>query len=116
MATVADTKRGKPGGVLQRRREYDVGQPACRTRAPAAIQHKGVYQLCTTFVDTQRGILQMWYLGNEMSFQLRYRAYPNVTASEPPPSPAEYAAMLGALVPALLAVDPSLQVTRLHIW
>ena len=50
--------------------------------------------------------VRYWYLGNEMSQQRRFPEYPKTRASMPPPTADAYAAMLGALVPRLLAASP----------
>lgn len=47
-----------------------------------------------------------WYLGNEISQQLRYASYPTNRRSTPPPTASEYAAMLLKLVPRLEAASP----------
>ena len=57
----------------------------------------------------------IWYLGNEISSQARWPNYPEEPNNmEGPPSAASYADMLRALVPAFLAVDPSLQLSAVE--
>jgi alpha-N-arabinofuranosidase len=53
--------------------------------------------------------VKIFYMGNEIGWQARFPDYPAQPANKAPPATgAEYAAMLGALVPALRAADPSL--------
>ena len=53
--------------------------------------------------------IKVWYLGNEIAWQARYPDYPNRTDSIGAMSGADYRSALEALVPAMRAVDPSLQ-------
>lgn len=52
--------------------------------------------------------VKLFYLGNEIAWQARYRNYPQNTSSTGPMSGSDYAAALELLIPALRAVDPSL--------
>ena len=57
----------------------------------------------------------IWYLGNEISSQARWPNYPEEPNNkEGPPSAASYADMLRALVPAFLAVDPSVHLSAVE--
>ena len=52
--------------------------------------------------------VRYWYLGNEISQQARYPAYPANQTNLPPPDAAEYAAMLARMIGAMeAAVAPS---------
>ena len=52
--------------------------------------------------------VKVWYLGNEIAWQDRYRNYPNDTSSTGAMSGTDYAAALELLIPAMRLVDPSL--------
>ena len=56
-----------------------------------------------------------WYLGNEISQQSRYPAYPANLSGSPPPDATEYRAMLKRLVPKLLAASPTLPLRLLTV-
>lgn len=58
--------------------------------------------------------VSVWYLGNEIAGQSRYANYPAVVTAVGPPSAAEYVAMLQQLVPAMLAVDPTLRLSAVE--
>lgn len=55
--------------------------------------------------------VSVWYLGNEINMQGRYADYPSNVDGVGPPSAAEYASMLAVLVPAMLAVDPTVKLS-----
>jgi hypothetical protein len=80
--------------------EYLNGDPGTTTwgKVRASRGHPAPYNV------------SLFYLGNEINMQARYADYPAQPANvSGPPSPQEYAAMLAGLVPALLAVDPTVR-------
>lgn len=53
--------------------------------------------------------VRLWYLGNEINLQGRFPNYPSEPSLvKPPPSAAEYRSYMEKLIPALLLVDPNL--------
>eukprot|EP00937_MAST-01D_sp_MAST-1D-sp2_P002767 g2767.t1 len=59
--------------------------------------------------------VQYWYLGNEISQQARYPAYPANQTTVPPPGADEYAAMLTRVVAGMEAASPGLPLRLLVV-